>query len=135
MTNNNTQYQLLYSYSNHWNYKKKSVPPALSALVMELRKIVVNHSNEYWYIGSIFDRSDTQKNSIWVFTATGKYKLLIVSISFSVCSAIATFAWKKSNSNTILHSSFNSMFINSNIYSTHHSTAGFELQIKLMIWD
>lgn len=99
-----------YTFRNHQNYAflpqtRKHVStvhtahsiffsnlPALSALLIPPRKMFMNHSNEYWYIGSIFAMSATQKNRIWVFTATGMYWLLVMSISFSVCSATNTFA-------------------------------------------
>ena len=53
----------------------------------------MNHSSEYWYIGSMLARSVVQKKSICVLTATGMYLLLVASMSFSVCSAICTLAW------------------------------------------
>ena len=53
----------------------------------------MNHSREYWYIGSILERPVVQKNSSWVLVATGMYLLLVESISSSVCSASATLAW------------------------------------------
>ena len=47
--------------------------PALSACDIPPRKMVTNHSREYWYIGSILPISDTQKKRICVITATGIY--------------------------------------------------------------
>ena len=73
--------------------------PDFSALAMPLRKIVMNHSSEYWYIGSILERSETQKNRIWVLTATGMNWLRVTSMSLSVCSAIRTFDWNRHNTN------------------------------------
>ena len=72
-----------------------SVPglPALSELAMPERKMLRNHSREYWYMGSTLARSDTQKKRIWVRTATGTYSMRVRSMSFSVCSAILTLAW------------------------------------------
>lgn len=64
--------------------------PDLSALAMPAINIEINHSNEYWYIGSIIAKSATQKNNICVFLDTGIYKDLVSSISASVVSAIAT---------------------------------------------
>ena len=61
--------------------------PDFSALAILLRNIVMNHSREYWYIGSILAKSVTQKKRICVLTATGIYLLLVMSISCSVCSA------------------------------------------------
>ena len=49
----------------------------------------MNHSREYWYMGSMLARLVTQKKRICVFTATGMYLLRVVSISRSVCSAAA----------------------------------------------
>ena len=49
----------------------------------------MNHSREYWYMGSMLARLVTQKKRICVFTATGMYLLRVVSISCSVCSAAA----------------------------------------------
>ena len=68
------------------------VSPARSAFAMPFKNIVMNHSSEYWYIGSMLARSATQKNRICVFTATGTYKLLVSSMSFSVSSAMVTLA-------------------------------------------
>lgn len=68
------------------------VLPALSELAMPERKILRNHSREYWYMGSTLARSDTQKKRIWVRTATGMYSMRVRSMSFSVCSAILTLA-------------------------------------------
>lgn len=67
--------------------------PALSELAMPERKMLRNHSREYWYMGSTLARSDTQKKRIWVRTATGMYSMRVRSMSFSVCSAILTLAW------------------------------------------
>ena len=39
-------------------------PPKVSALAMLLRKMVMNHSREYWYMGSMLARSVTQKKRI-----------------------------------------------------------------------
>lgn len=64
--------------------------PALSELAMPERKILRNHSREYWYMGSTLARSDTQKKRIWVRTATGMYSMRVRSMSFSVFSAILT---------------------------------------------
>jgi len=74
------------------------IVPDLSACAMPLRKMLMNHSSEYWYIGSMLDRSETQKKSIWVLTATGMYWLRVTSISLSVCSAICTFDCHTDNS-------------------------------------
>ena len=68
--------------------------PALSALAIPPRNILMNHSREYWYMGSMLARSATQKKRIWVLTATGMYRLRVTSISLSVCSAITTLACK-----------------------------------------
>lgn len=68
--------------------------PALSELAMPERKMLRNHSREYWYMGSTLARSDTQKKRIWVRTATGMYSMRVRSMSFSVCSAILTLAWR-----------------------------------------
>lgn len=70
--------------------------PALSELAMPERKMLRNHSREYWYMGSTLARSDTQKKRIWVRTATGMYSIRVRSMSFSVCSAILTLAWRYS---------------------------------------
>lgn len=67
--------------------------PALSELAMPERKMLRNHSREYWYMGSMLARSDTQKKRIWVRMATGMYSMRVMSMSFSVCSAILTLAW------------------------------------------
>ena len=53
----------------------------------------MNHSREYWYMGSMLERSVVQKNRSCVRTATGMYLLRVVSISCSVCSASNTLAW------------------------------------------
>ena len=37
--------------------------PDCSAEAIELRKMVIYHSSEYWYMGSILDRSVVQKKS------------------------------------------------------------------------
>ena len=66
--------------------------PAFSANAMELRKMVTYHSSEYWYMGSMLERSVVQKNSSWVRVATGMYLLRVSSISLSVCSWSATLA-------------------------------------------
>lgn len=66
--------------------------PALSAEAMELRKMVMNHSNEYWYMGSMLERSVVQKKRSCVRLATGMYLLRVWSISSSVFSASATLA-------------------------------------------
>lgn len=68
--------------------------PARSELAMPERKMLRNHSREYWYMGSTLARSDTQKKRIWVRTATGMYSMRVRSMSFSVCSAILTLAWR-----------------------------------------
>ena len=68
-----------------------SIVPDFSALAMPWRKMVMNHSSEYWYMGSMLERSETQKNKICVLTATGMYWLRVTSMSLSVCSAICTF--------------------------------------------
>ena len=59
---------------------------------MPLMKMLRNHSRQYWYMGSTLDRSDTQKNRIWVRTATGTYSCRVASMSRSVSSAIVTLA-------------------------------------------
>lgn len=64
--------------------------PALSELVMPAMKIPRNHSREYWYMGSTFDSSATQKKSIRVCTATGTYTTCVALMFFSVCSAAIT---------------------------------------------
>ena len=69
------------------------VSPDFSALAMEERNMDMNHSREYWYMGSMLARPVVQKNSSWVRVATGMYLLLVLSISLSVCSASDTFAW------------------------------------------
>jgi len=55
------------------NLIRSSIDAALSELMIELRKIDRNHSSEYWYMGSMLERSDTQKKRICVLTATGMY--------------------------------------------------------------
>ena len=55
----------------------------------------MNHSREYWYMGSMLARSVVQKNRSCVRVATGMYLLRVSSISSSVCSASATFAWER----------------------------------------
>lgn len=70
----------------------------------------MNHTSEYWYIGSIFAKSaekkpysnllsgkpreiiPIEKKSIVLCTAMGVYSSLVLSISTSVTSAIACFA-------------------------------------------
>ena len=66
--------------------------PDGSAEAMELRKMAMNHSREYWYMGSMLDRSVVQKNRSCVRVATGMYLLRVLSISSSVASASATLA-------------------------------------------
>ncbi|RNA15348.1 hypothetical protein BpHYR1_010791 [Brachionus plicatilis] len=58
---------------------------------MLFKNILVNHSSEYWYIGSMLAKSLTQKNNICVLMATGTYSLRVASMSFSVCSDTTTF--------------------------------------------
>ena len=72
--------------------RTSSFRPALSALAMPPRKMEMNHSSEYWYMGSMLARSATQKNRICVLMATGMYRLRVSSMSFSVCSAMITLA-------------------------------------------
>ena len=87
---------ITYSLAVNWRAECNCIPD-LSALAMPWRKMVMNHSSEYWYIGSMLDRSDTQKNRIWVLTATGMYWLRVTSMSRSVCSAICTFDCQSSD--------------------------------------
>ena len=54
--------------------------------------MAMNHSREYWYMGSMLDRSVVQKNRSCVRVATGMYLLRVLSISSSVASASATLA-------------------------------------------
>lgn len=75
--------------------------PACSAFRIPFKKMLMNQSSEYWYIGSIIARSYVQKNRICVRTATGMYWLRVTSMSFSVCSATITFAWKFTKSKCI----------------------------------
>ena len=77
----------------------------------------MNHSREYWYIGSMLAMSATQKNRICVFTATGIYLLLTSSISFSVCSATTTLACNCNYLFETLHNSARRM--NSIAYKFH----------------
>ena len=42
-----------------------------SADCMLLLKVMRNHSNEYWYMGSICERLDTQKKRILALIDTG----------------------------------------------------------------
>jgi len=44
----------------------------------------VNHYKEYWYIGSIVDKSIIEKNNNEALNATGLYDSLASSICFSV---------------------------------------------------
>ena len=46
-------------------------------------------------MGSMLARPVVQKNRSWVRVATGMYLLRVSSISSSVCSASATFAWRE----------------------------------------
>lgn len=52
----------------------------------------INHVREYWYIGSMFARSEMQKKRMDECTATGRYPFLVSSISFSVVAAICCLA-------------------------------------------
>ena len=52
--------------------------------------MLMNHSREYWYMGSMLERSVVQKKRSCVRTATGMYSLRVTSISRSVCSASTT---------------------------------------------
>ena len=69
--------------------------------------MVMNHSKEYWYMGSMLERSVVQKKRSCVRLATGIYLLRVWSISNSVFSASATFACTSTN------------HIDSTIYSKH----------------
>jgi len=69
--------------------------PDFSALAIALRKMVMNHSREYWYMGSMLERSVVQKKRSCVRTATGMYSLRVASISRSVCSASTTLACRE----------------------------------------
>ena len=55
----------------------------------------MNHSREYWYMGSMLERSVVQKKRSCVRTATGMYSLRVASISRSVCSASTTLACRE----------------------------------------
>ena len=44
------------------NYVIRNIPDC-SAEAIELRKILIYHSSEYWYMGSMLDRSVVQKKS------------------------------------------------------------------------
>ena len=52
----------------------------------------MNHSREYWYMGSMLERSVVQKKRSCVRTAIGMYSLRVTSISHSVCSVSTTLA-------------------------------------------
>ena len=67
--------------------------PDCSADAMAFKKIPIYHSSEYWYMGSMLERSVVQKKSSWVRVATGMYLLRVMSISCSVFSASATLAY------------------------------------------
>ena len=54
--------------------------------------MLMNHSREYWYMGSMLERSVVQKKRSCVRTTTGMYSLWVTSISRSVCSASTTLA-------------------------------------------
>lgn len=56
---------------------------------MELMNRLMNHANEYWYIGSMLARSAIEKNSTVEWIAIGLYRIRVSSIFASVCSAIA----------------------------------------------
>ena len=85
---------LLCWYKHTWCYAHthRQHSPDCSALCMLPRKMEMNHSREYWYMGSMLARSVVQKKRICVRTATGMYRLRVASMSFSVCSADATLA-------------------------------------------
>ena len=50
------------------------------AFYTPILKSVINHYKEYWYIGSIVDKSMIQKNSNEALNATGLYDSLASSI-------------------------------------------------------
>ena len=58
-----------------------------------MRKMLMNHSREYWYMGSMLERSVVQKKRSCVRVATGMYLLRVLSISSSVFSASATLSY------------------------------------------
>ncbi len=71
---------------------------------MEFRNIVMYHSSEYWYMGSMLERSVVQKKRSCVRVATGMYLLRVWSISTSVFSASITLAYKQNiNDDLISH--------------------------------